>query len=284
MVDIPGLIKGASEGKGLGNDFLRHVLKARFFAMVMDLSRYDEGITETLQLFDEIKEYIREKMLQDVEDFYFAFEQEAELIAFNVYAHDELLISKKIVFVLNKYDLVNDTEVLEEYIKQLVVRFSVFLEEHQYTKLSEALIRKNLFVTSAGTLQGIEERKRYLASVLPSLPAHDVVDRSPLQVFEADEEEMIVDITEEEKPWLIEHGYLEEISSSYLHVYLVQNPEVCRLVFITPWGNEEAELRFWKQMQQKGFIDLLEAEGMRKGDVLKIKSYYQGHDDRYLLY
>ena len=29
------------------NDFLRHVLKARIFAMVMDMSRYDEGIKET---------------------------------------------------------------------------------------------------------------------------------------------------------------------------------------------------------------------------------------------
>ena len=44
MVDIPGLIEWAAEGKWLWNDFLRHVLKARIFAMVMDMSRYDEWI------------------------------------------------------------------------------------------------------------------------------------------------------------------------------------------------------------------------------------------------
>ncbi|MDR3169636.1 MAG: 50S ribosome-binding GTPase [Candidatus Peribacteria bacterium] len=42
MVDIPGLIKGAADGKGLGNEFLRHVLKSRIFAMITDMSRYDQ--------------------------------------------------------------------------------------------------------------------------------------------------------------------------------------------------------------------------------------------------
>lgn len=284
MVDIPGLIKGASDGKGLGNDFLRHVLKARLFAMVADLSRYDKGIWETLELFDEIKEYIEEKILDDEGEYYFAFEQEENLIAFNVYANDELLISKKILFVLNKCDLVNDDEVLEEYKKQFVARFSLFLEEHQYAKLSEDLIRNNLFVTSAGTMQGIEAWKQALARLLQRLPAQEMPDVEPILPVEADEEDMIVDVTEEEKPWLIEHDYLDEVTSTYLNVYLVQNPEVCRLVFITPWGNDEAEMWFWKQLQQKGFIELLEAEGMRKGDVLKIKSYYEGLDDRYIVY
>jgi len=41
VIDIPGLIEGASDGKGLGNAFLRHVLKARVFAFVADLSRFE---------------------------------------------------------------------------------------------------------------------------------------------------------------------------------------------------------------------------------------------------
>ncbi|MDR2541178.1 MAG: DUF1967 domain-containing protein [Candidatus Peribacteria bacterium] len=95
---------------------------------------------------------------------------------------------------------------------------------------------------------------------------------------------MITEITEIEKPWLVDNDYLDEVTAKYVNVYLIQNPEICRLVFITPRGNEEAELRFRKQIHQKGYIDLFEQAGIRKGDVLKIKSYYTGHDDKYIVY
>ncbi|MGN0947421.1 MAG: GTPase ObgE [Megasphaera sp.] len=85
MADIPGLIDGASEGVGLGHDFLRHIERTKILIHVLDVSG-SEGR-------DPIEDY--EKI-------------NAELAKYS-----EKLARKRQVIAANKIDLLGDSDNLE---------------------------------------------------------------------------------------------------------------------------------------------------------------------------
>lgn len=87
LADIPGLIEGASEGVGLGHDFLRHVERTRLLIHVVDISG-SEG-REPLADFEQINR---------------------ELLQYNAQ-----LASREQVVVANKMDLLQEETVYDAF-------------------------------------------------------------------------------------------------------------------------------------------------------------------------
>jgi GTP-binding protein len=59
LADIPGLVEGAAEGRGLGHTFLRHVERARVLVLLLDLASVEERTAEEQEqvLVDELARY-----------------------------------------------------------------------------------------------------------------------------------------------------------------------------------------------------------------------------------
>jgi GTPase len=79
MADIPGLVPGAHEGKGLGDRFLRHISRAGVFVILIDLAAADRPPA-----------------------------QDAALLTSELASFDAELAKRPMIFVANKIDVVRD--------------------------------------------------------------------------------------------------------------------------------------------------------------------------------
>jgi Obg family GTPase CgtA len=291
IVDVPGLIKGASEGKGLGNEFLRHVLKAKIFCIVMDMYNFDQGITEGVDLLLELFLFIQKKLHID-EDLDISVSVEEKAILLNVWSWSEqikenLFMQKKIMFAFNKFDLIQDEELVAEYLKTFKKAISSlhFSGELVFADVEPDVLDKNIFVISAAAHTHLDSMSEFWKRQLKSrtLKEHvPVSDDKPTLQYVEEDACLVEDISEEEKEYLLEGWYLEELDMKFSKVWKVDNKEFSKLVYTLQWGNDEAEMWFRNKLDQYGFIELLKEAWARKWDILKIKSHYPNYEDRYV--
>lgn len=102
VADIPGLIEGASEGAGLGHQFLRHLQRTRLLLHVVDIAPFDDAVDTVAQ---------------------------AKAIANELKKYDKSLYDKPRWLVLNKLDMVPEESrkaVVQDFVKRFKYKGPVF--------------------------------------------------------------------------------------------------------------------------------------------------------------
>lgn len=134
IADIPGLIEGAHEGTGLGDEFLRHIERCRMIIHVVDVSGSEGRKPE--DDFNKINE--------------------------ELYKYDKELSKKPQLVVANKCDLATDEQIKE---------FTDFIEKNGYqcVKVSAATTSgvKELKQKAFDMIQKLPEPKKYEVQQIP---------------------------------------------------------------------------------------------------------------------
>lgn len=141
LADIPGLIEGASDGAGLGHEFLAHVERTRLLVHVLELAPMDGS---------------------DPEENYETIERELA-------KHDERLARLPRMLVLSKADLV-PAAVVEAARARWQAHFDALAPPQEKWELPDPLRHVPIIVTSSATGSGLEELKVELLRRVPLQP------------------------------------------------------------------------------------------------------------------
>lgn len=292
VADVPGLIEGASAGKGLGHEFLRHIERSALIVHIVDLTGDWEGR-------DPLRDYevINNELAQ--------------------YA-DELAHRPRIV-VANKCDMPN-TEDVARRLADVVRADSVAAAGGD--EFAPSSIDPKLYVISAVTGEGVEQLKAAIATKV-----HDLREQARVEREQADRElygEDAVasygvqrgshgerdgargvargarnDVRNDGRSVVRETARAEggtsiweqkriardrafEVEREDGCAYRVRGKQVERMVVQTDWDNEEAISFLQHRFKRIGLDDALQKAGAKDGDEIRICGYafeYEGIGD-----
>lgn len=167
VADLPGLIEGASQGVGLGTQFLRHIERTRVILHIIDMSA-SEG--------------------RDPYEDYLAINKELE-------SYNLRLMERPQIIVANKMDMPESQENLKEFKKKLAENYDEFEE------------LPVIFPISGLTKQGLATLLDATAELLDKTPEFLLYDESDMEeeaYYGFDEEEKAFEISrDDDATWVL---------------------------------------------------------------------------------
>jgi GTPase len=235
VADIPGLIEGASEGAGLGHDFLAHVERTRLLVHVLDVAPEISGGEDA----GAVRNY--------------------ETIEHELAAHDERLARLPRVLALSKGDLVTEARAREaaaEWEKRLGEDVPVI-------------------VTSSATGAGLDELAGELSRRVSPRGAGaeegggDSADRGELARVDRAGADGVEDLAE----YMVFRpaaGKGFQIERTGAGAFAVRGRGIERLLQRYDIENEDAMAYLEERLRRIGVFGALEAEGFQPGDELEV--------------
>ena len=197
VADIPGLIEGASQGAGLGIDFLKHIERTRMLVHVVDISGVEgrDAYDDYLKINAELKTYskalskLKQVIVANKCDFYGADEKLKEfkqklgknrkVIDFSAITGDGLDKLKKEIFtVLSKLPPVKPLEFEEfNYVKPDRLSYEIFKEGETFVIVGSLVdvLKRNVVLDDMNSLAYMHKvlRDRGIIAELRKMGATD---------------------------------------------------------------------------------------------------------------
>jgi GTP-binding protein len=245
VADIPGLIEGAHKGTGLGDRFLRHILRSKLIVMVLDCSvLLNSGEVEFLNTFTVLRN---------------------ELKLYGASLHD-----KPFFTVINKTDLVSekDTEAAE-------------LLENVCGKLKK-ISGNDILKTSAATGSGIKnlvhamyEKISYIRStekdsMLAHVPPEEELTGSEPSLLAGGYRVYSLDDPAISLSRKLNADKIELIKEG--NEFILKNKNIERLVSMTDLENEEALNYLRDRLKKMGLGEKLKKMGVSEGSTVIINN------------
>ena len=160
VADIPGLIEGASEGVGLGHDFLRHVERCRFLVHIVDLTQenpmgnYDKINDELAKYSDRLANLYQIVALNKID----AIDEETKENYYKQYkevADDVFLISAATHENVDKltYFMAQKVDEIEKPVSDVVVEEDTGAYDNDDSNFEVIKVAKDAFIIMGGKLK-----------------------------------------------------------------------------------------------------------------------------------